>query len=69
MSTVAEMKAAFQHLPQKEAWELVDWIHEVMARRASAGGEPAASACRDHSAFLNSYAPEDDRLYEDAQSR
>jgi hypothetical protein len=33
MSTVAEIKSAFQQLPEKEARELADWIQEVMEER------------------------------------
>jgi hypothetical protein len=33
MSTVAEIKAAFEQLPEAEAWKLADWIHEVMEDR------------------------------------
>ena len=30
MSTVAEIKAAFEQLPETEAWKLADWIQEFM---------------------------------------
>jgi hypothetical protein len=43
-----------------------------MARRGGVSGQqakPAPLVFRDHSAFLNSYTPEDEGLYDDAQSR
>jgi len=33
MSTVAEIKRAFQNLPEKEAREVAGWIQEVMENR------------------------------------
>ncbi len=33
MSTVAEMKAAFERLPERDAWELAGWIEQVMEQR------------------------------------
>jgi hypothetical protein len=41
-----------------------DWL--VSIRPA---GEPMGDSQRDHSAFLASYAPEDDGLYDDFQAR
>ena len=43
-----------------------------MARRRGVSGQqanPRPRVFRDHSAFLNSYTPEDEGLYDDAQSR
>jgi hypothetical protein len=43
-----------------------------MAQRGGRSGQqakPAPLVFRDHSAFLNSYTPEDEGLYDDAQSR
>jgi hypothetical protein len=39
--------------------------HWVVSIRPANGGGPA----RDHSAFLNSYAPEDEGLYDDYSGR
>ena len=33
MSTVAEIKTAFEQLPENEAQEVADWIQEVMESR------------------------------------
>ncbi len=33
VSTVAEIKNAFQQLPEKDAREVANWIQEVMAER------------------------------------
>ena len=33
MSTVAEIKAAFQQLPETEAWKLAGWIQKFLEDR------------------------------------
>ena len=43
-----------------------------MAQRGGRSGQqakPALLVFRDHSAFLNSYTPEDEGLYDDAEGR
>ena len=56
MSTVQEIERAVEQLPPKDFSELVEWIDRK--RRVQ--------SVRDHSAFLNSYAPADEGLYDDA---
>jgi hypothetical protein len=59
MSTVKEIERAVEQLPAEDFAQLADWIEE---RRRS-------QLLRDHSAFLNSYAPQDEGLYDDLAAR
>jgi len=59
MSKVQEIEQAVEQLPPEDFAELASWIDE---RRG-------AQALRDHSAFLNSYAPEDEGLYDNVAAR
>jgi hypothetical protein len=52
MSTVKEIERAIEQLPAGDFAQLADWIE---ARRRS-------QLLRDHGAFLNSYAPQDESL-------
>lgn len=52
MSKVEEIERAVEQLPPEDFAELVEWIAQ---RRAP---------LRDHGAFLNGYAPEDEGLYD-----
>ena len=68
MSNIEELERVIERLPAEEFEKLSAW----MARRGGVSGQPAKPAplvFRDHSAFLNSYTPEDEGLYDDAQSR
>ena len=68
MSRIEELERVIERLPAEEFEKLSAW----MARRGGVSGQPAKPAplvFRDHSAFLNSYTPEDEGLYDDAQSR
>jgi hypothetical protein len=60
MSKVEEIERMIEQLPAENVKELAEW----MGRRLQ--GE---HAIRDHSAFLSSYAPEDEGLYDDAAAR
>jgi hypothetical protein len=59
MSKVQEIEHAVEQLPPEDFAELASWIDR---RR---GAQPL----RDHSAFLNSYAPEDEGLYDNVAAR
>ena len=59
MSKVEEIERAVEQLPPEEFVQLAAWIDE---RRQ-------AQPLRDHGAFLNSYAPEDEGLYDDVAAR
>jgi hypothetical protein len=54
MSKVEEIEQAVEQLPPEDFAALASWMDQ---RR---GVQPA----RDHSAFLKSYAPEDEGLYD-----
>ncbi len=57
MSKVKEIEQLIEQLPPENFAELAEWIlHRT-------------SATRNHRAFLNSYAPEDEGLYDDAVAR
>ena len=57
MSKVEEIEQLIEQLPAENFAELAAWMRQ------------RALAIRDHSAFLNSYAPADEGLYDDALSR
>jgi hypothetical protein len=57
MSKVEEIEQLIEQLPPENFAELAAWVQQ------------RATTIRDHSAFLNSYAPEDEGLYNDAVAR
>ena len=57
MSKVQEIEQLIEQLPAENFAKLAEW----MQRRTS--------ATRDHRAFLNSYVPEDEGLYDDVVAR
>ena len=59
MSTVQEIERAVEQLPPEDFSELVEWIDR----------KRQVQSLRDHGAFLNSYAPGDEGLYDDAIAR
>ena len=68
MSKVEEIERVIERLPAEDFEKLAAW----MAQRGGVSGQqtkPAPLVFRDHSAFLNSYTPEDEGLYDDAESR
>jgi len=71
MSKIEEIEQAVEQLPLTDFVKLAVWVDQ---RRQQLAISPAASdnsqaAVRDHSAFLNSYAPQDEGLYDDASTR
>ena len=66
MNTLEEIERVIEQLAPEEFCKLSAWMAQ---RRGALGQEQAASAFRDHSAFLNSYAPEDENLYDNAAPR
>jgi hypothetical protein len=68
VSKVEELERVIERLPAEDFEKLSAW----MARRRGLAAQPVKPAplvFRDHSAFLNSYTPEDEGLYDNAQSR
>ena len=68
MSKIEEIERVIERLPAEDFEKLSAW----MARRGGQSGQqakPAPLVFRDHSAFLNSFTPEDEGLYDDAEGR
>ena len=68
MSKIEEIERVIERLPAEDFEKLSAW----MAQRGGRSGQqakPAPLVFRDHSAFLNSYTPEDEGLYDDAKGR
>ena len=59
MRRVQEIEQAVEPLPPEDFSELAAWLDHKRERQNT----------RDHSAFLNSYAPGDEGLYDDAIAR
>ena len=71
MSKIEEIEQAVEQLPLKDFVKLAMWVGQ---RRQQLEISPPATdqiqaVIRDHSAFLNSYAPQDEGLYDDAAAR
>jgi hypothetical protein len=72
MHTIAELERAIERLPRSEFEILADWVEERSRAFKSASFALESKdnpVSRDHTAFLNSYAPEDEGLYDDAAVR
>ena len=68
MSKIEEIERVIERLPAEDFAKLAAW----MDLRGGVAGQPAKPSplvFRDHSAFLNSYTPEDEGLYDDAEGR
>ena len=68
MSKIEEIEQAVEQLPLADFVKLVRWVDQ---RRQQLEILPSAAdksqgIARDHSAFLNSYAPQDEGLYDDS---
>jgi hypothetical protein len=71
VSKIEEIEQAAEQLPLKEFARLAAWVDQRCRQLdvfPSAAGESRA-VVRDHSAFLNCYAPQDEGLYDDALGR
>ncbi len=71
MSKIEEIEQALKQLPLTDFVKVAGWVDQ---RRQQLEIFPSATdksqaAVRDHSAFLNSYAPQDEGLYDDAATR
>jgi hypothetical protein len=67
MSNIEEIEQAVEKLSIQDFVRLAAWVDQ---RRQQLEVVPSAAAngcmaARDHSAFLNSYAPQDEGLYDD----
>ncbi|HUP82193.1 MAG TPA: hypothetical protein VM260_26810 [Pirellula sp.] len=71
MSKVEEIEQAVEQLSIDEFAKLAAWVEQrgrILALSRDTA-EKSPSPVRDHSAFLNSYSPEDDGLYDDGAAR
>jgi len=68
MSKVEELEQAIERLAPDDFERLSAWI---LQRQAILSGKDAGAVgpFRDHAAFLNSYSPEDEGLYDNAEAR
>ena len=71
MSKLEEIEQAVQQLPLTGFVRLAVWVDQrrqqlEILRSATDKGH---AIVRDHGAFLNSYAPQDEGLYDDAATR
>lgn len=71
MSKIEEIEQAVEQLPLTDFVKLAVWVDQrrqqlEIAPQATDNGQ---AAVRDHSAFLNSYDPQDEGLYDDAAAR
>jgi hypothetical protein len=69
MNTLADLEREIEKLAPEEFIRLSEWMAQRQASLWPASTDAPRGVFRDHRAFLNSYAPEDDGLYDDAASR
>ena len=68
MSKIEEIEQAVEQLPLQDFVKLAGWVdqrRQQLEILPSATDKSQGATC-DHSAFLNSYAPQDEGLYDDA---
>ena len=64
MSKIEEIERSVEQLPLEDFAKLAIWVDQ--RREHLEIMRPAQGLVRDHSAFLNSYAPHDEGLYDDS---
>jgi hypothetical protein len=71
MSKIEEIEQAFEQLPLTDFAKLAVWVDQRRQQLEifPSSADKSQVAARDHSAFLNSYAPQDEGLYDDAAAR
>ena len=65
MSNIEEIEQAVEKLPIQDFVRLAAWVDQRRQQLEVVPAANAGMAARDHSAFLNSYAPQDEGLYDD----
>jgi hypothetical protein len=68
MSKIEEIEQAVERLPLTDFIKLAAWIDQ-RRHRLDIAKATSEAPIRCHSAFLNSYGPEDEGLYDDAAAR
>ena len=71
MSKIEEIERAVEQLPLTDFVKLAVWVDQRRQQLAifPSVADESRTSVRDHSAFLNSYAPQDEGLYDDAEAR
>lgn len=69
MSTIEEIERVIEKLPPEDFSRLSAWMAQRERASRSDQSIMASGPVRDHGAFLNGYAPEDEGLYNHAASR
>jgi len=68
MSKIEEIEKAVEQLPLKDFIKLALWVDRRRQELeiSAAASDKGQTITRDHSAFLSSYDPQDEGLYDDA---
>jgi len=69
MNTVEQIERMIEQLPTEDFKKLSAWMDERRPVPVAGQKDSEPLVLRDHQAFLNSYKPEDEGLYDDAESR
>jgi hypothetical protein len=71
MSKIEEIEQAVEQLPLGDFVKLAVWVdrRRQQLEKLQPLGHKSQGGLRDHGAFLNSYAPQDEGLYGDAAAR
>ena len=71
MSNIEEIEQAVEQLPLPDFVRLAAWVDQRRQQLEifPPSTDKSRGAVRDHGAFLNSYAPQDEGLYDDAAAR
>jgi hypothetical protein len=73
MSKIEELEQAVEQLPLSDFAKLAGWVdrrrRQLEIEETATDKSKKQATVRDHSAFLNSYAPQDEGLYDDAAAR
>ena len=71
MSKVEEIEQAVEQLLLRDFVKLAVWVdrRRQQLENLRPAGDKSQGLVRDHSAFLNSYAPQDEGLYDAAAAR
>ena len=71
MSKIEEIEQAVEQLPLRDFAKLAVWIDQrrQQLQMIQPTSEKSPTVMRDHSAFLSSYVPQDEGLYDDVAAR
>lgn len=69
VNTVEEIERVIEKLPPQDFARLSKWMTQGQLHVPQEAGVGVSAPFRDHRAFLSSYSPEDEGLYDDAASR